>query len=93
MSVRIILNRNRLGRDQFFRVILSTCNNKKRYKQKEKLGWYNPKSMEKHINMDRVKYWVSHGAQISEAVKARFAELNESTATADQIDKTVEQAL
>jgi len=31
----------------------------------EKLGTYNPKTKEKNLNADRIKYWLSVGAQAS----------------------------
>ena len=34
----------------------------------EKLGSYNPRTKEKTINADRVKYWISVGAQPSDTM-------------------------
>ena len=31
----------------------------------EKLGSFNPKTDEKTLDVERVKYWMSHGAQVS----------------------------
>jgi small subunit ribosomal protein S16 len=39
---------------------------------KETLGWYDPVSKDKQyeFDLDRVGYWVSHGAQPSEKARA-----------------------
>lgn len=34
----------------------------------ENLGFYNPRSKEKKINVDRVKEWISKGAQVSDSL-------------------------
>jgi small subunit ribosomal protein S16 len=34
----------------------------------EKVGSYNPKSKERHLNIERIKYWMSVGAQPSDTV-------------------------
>ena len=35
----------------------------------ENLGWYNPRSKERRIDGQRVRYWVSRGAQISDTAR------------------------
>ncbi len=35
---------------------------------KEKLGFYNPKTKEIELNAERIKYWISVGAQPSNTV-------------------------
>jgi small subunit ribosomal protein S16 len=40
-------------------------------KSREILGYYNPliKPAEKKFNTERIKYWISQGAQLSDGVK------------------------
>ena len=35
---------------------------------KEKLGFYNPLTKDKAVNKERVEYWISKGAQVSDTV-------------------------
>lgn len=39
---------------------------------KEKLGFYNPRTKETELNAERIKYWLSVGAQASETVHNLF---------------------
>lgn len=61
----------RIGRknDPSFRVVLTDSKNStKSGKFKEIIGSYNPKSGEVLFKADRVKYWVSMGAQVSDTI-------------------------
>lgn len=61
----------RIGRknDPSFRVVLTDSKNgPKSGKFLEIIGSYNPKSGETVFQSDRVKYWMSQGAQVSETV-------------------------
>ena len=42
----------------------------------EKLGTYNPKTKERTINADRVKYWMSVGAQPSDTMHNMLLKLD-----------------
>jgi small subunit ribosomal protein S16 len=58
----------RIGRknDPSFRAVLTDSKNStKSGKFLEILGTYNPKAGEKVLNNDRIKYWMSQGAQCS----------------------------
>jgi small subunit ribosomal protein S16 len=58
----------RIGRknDPSFRAVLTDSKNStKSGKFLEILGTYNPKAGEKVLNADRIKYWISQGAQCS----------------------------
>lgn len=58
----------RIGRknDPSFRAVLTDSKNStKSGKFLEILGTYNPKAGEKNLNADRIKYWISKGAQTS----------------------------
>lgn len=61
----------RIGRknDPSFRVVLTDSKNStKSGKFKEIIGSYNPKSGEVLFKADRVKYWISMGAQVSDTI-------------------------
>src|SRR6185436_19249526 len=61
----------RIGRknDPAFRAVLTDSKNStKSGKFLEVLGTYNPKSKEKNFKTDRIKHWVSQGAQVSDTM-------------------------
>lgn len=61
----------RIGRknDPAFRVVLTDSKNAaKSGKFLEVIGTYNPKSGETSFQEDRINYWVSEGAQVSDTV-------------------------
>lgn len=61
----------RIGRknDLSFRVVLTDSKNStKSGRFLEILGTYNPKAGEKVLQNDRIKHWLSHGAQLSDTM-------------------------
>jgi small subunit ribosomal protein S16 len=61
----------RIGRknDPSFRAVLTDSKNStKSGRFLEILGTYNPKAGEKVLNADRIKYWMSKGAQTSDTM-------------------------
>ncbi|MEI7810073.1 MAG: 30S ribosomal protein S16 [bacterium] len=61
----------RIGRknDPAFRAVLTDSKNStKSGKFLEILGSYNPKVGEKNFKNDRIKYWLSNGAQLSDTM-------------------------
>ena len=61
----------RIGRknDPSFRAVLTDSKNStKSGKFLEILGTYNPKAGEKNLKTDRIKYWMSQGAQCSDTM-------------------------
>ena len=64
----LMIRFQRVGRknDPNFRVVLTDKRNApKSGKFLEILGFYNPKTKDKKIEGERVKYWLSKGAQLS----------------------------
>jgi len=64
----LMIRFQRFGRknDPNFRIVLTDKRNApKSGKFLEILGFYNPKTKAKKIEGDRVKYWISKGAQLS----------------------------
>lgn len=61
----------RIGRknDPAFRIVLTDSKNStKSGKFLEILGTYNPKTGEKNLENDKIKYWMSKGAKLSDTV-------------------------
>jgi len=60
----------RTGRNKqpFYRVVLSEKTKDTQGRHLEILGNYNPRSKEFNINTDKIKYWISKGAQASASV-------------------------
>jgi small subunit ribosomal protein S16 len=67
--LKIRLQRTGRKNDPAFRVLLTDSKNSaKSGKFKEILGSYNVKNGEVLFKSDRIKYWMSEGAQVSETV-------------------------
>lgn len=63
----------RLGRRNrpFYRIVLADARTKRQGEYKENLGHYDPRGEDDkkyQVNVERVKHWVGHGAQISDRV-------------------------
>lgn len=78
--VRIRMNRMGRPHRPFYRINAVDSRVKRDGKVIESLGWYNPvapkgeKDMD--LNIDRIKHWLSVGAQPSDTVKAFLAKNN-----------------
>ncbi len=67
--LKIRLQRTGRKNDPYFRVVLTDSKNStKSGKFKEIIGSYNPKSGEVLFKADRIKYWMSMGAQVSDTI-------------------------
>ena len=67
--LKIRLQRTGKKNQPFFRIVVTEKNNPPRGgRAVEKLGFFNPQTKEKEINAERVKYWISVGAQPSDRV-------------------------
>ncbi len=66
----LVIRLTRVGKKNqpAFRVILTEKGNPARGKFIEILGSYNPRLKQKSLNADRIKYWLSQGAQTSPTV-------------------------
>jgi len=73
--VRIRLSRHGRKNAPSYRIIVVDSHKKRDGKYLEKLGYYNPSEDDKKVvfEKDRYKYWLSVGAQPSEAVKKLVA--------------------
>jgi small subunit ribosomal protein S16 len=68
MAVKIRLRRMGSRNAPFFRVIVQDARRTPTGKFIETIGWYDPKKegVNFSVNLDRVDYWLSNGAQPSE---------------------------
>lgn len=66
----LIIKLQRTGKrnQPFFRIVLTEKKAPPKGKLLEKLGFLNPLKKERKVNSERVKYWLSKGAQVSDTV-------------------------
>ena len=66
--VRIRMRRTGSNKDIAYRVVVADMRSPRDGKCIETLGWYNPKQVGDNyqVKLDRIEYWRSKGAQISE---------------------------
>lgn len=72
MSVKVRLTRTGATKDNRFRVIATDTRFPRDGRFIEQLGWYNPEAAGKNfnINSERIAYWKSTGAQLSDTVRS-----------------------
>src|SRR5690606_7700834 len=84
--VKIRLTRGGAKKRPFYHIIVTDQRNKRDGRSIERLGYYNPVAQgnEKRVELDteRVKHWVSHGAQLTEKVSALVKEVSSAKAAA-----------
>lgn len=82
--VKIRLTRGGAKKRPFYHIIATDHRNKRDGRSLERLGFYNPvaKGAEKRIelNIERVKHWVSQGAQLSDKVGTLLKEASKASA-------------
>ncbi|KFL35528.1 30S ribosomal protein S16 [Arenimonas donghaensis] len=84
--VKIRLTRGGAKKRPFYHIIVTDSRKKRDGRSIERLGYYNPVAQgnEKRVELDtdRVKHWVSHGAQLTEKVSALVKEVSSAKAAA-----------
>ena len=84
MAVIVRLRRMGGNKKPFFRVVATDSRRPNEGRFLEALGWYDPKK--KGINFelkaDRVEYWVSKGARVSDTVRSLLRKLRKAAARA-----------
>lgn len=70
MSVRIRLRRVGKRNAPAHRIVVVDQRAPRDGKFIENLGTYNPRAKSESVDLERVNYWVSHGAQLSDTVAA-----------------------
>jgi small subunit ribosomal protein S16 len=80
----VVIRLSRQGRKNrpFYFVVVADKRARRDGRHIEKLGSYDPISKAIILDMDRVKHWLSVGAQASEVVKGIIKKQNNSTAAA-----------
>jgi small subunit ribosomal protein S16 len=84
MALVIRMRQQGANSRQRFRIVVTDVRSPRDGKYVEKLGWYNPfGANEKNYFLDvqRLQYWVSHGAQVSDRVRSLVATM------APEVDK------
>lgn len=81
MALRIRLARGGSKKRPFYRMVIAENTAPRDGKFLERLGSYNPLLAKENqerlvVKADRVKYWLSVGAQVSERVQKLLSELN-----------------
>lgn len=51
-----------------FRIVVMPEHSKRNGKVVEQIGYYNPRTKEIKVNLERTKYWLSVGAQVTDTV-------------------------
>ena len=67
----LVIRMQRIGRrnDPAFRVVLTEKRSKPKSGQQEILGSFHPKTKETVLKNERILYWISQGAQVSDTVR------------------------
>jgi small subunit ribosomal protein S16 len=74
--LKVRLRRMGSNRRPVYRVVVSDARNTPSAAVLEEVGFYNPRTQpaEVRIDRERVDYWVSRGAQLSETVRSLLAQ-------------------
>lgn len=72
MAVKIRMTRTGGNKEISYRVVATDSRFPRDGKNLENLGWYDPKKqgVNYSLKMDRIEYWKSKGAQVSDTVKS-----------------------
>ena len=81
--VRVRLKRTGTRNAACFRIVVMDQRSSRDGKAIEELGFYNPRSKEEKINIERVDYWKGVGASFSETVEAIAARVREGKSLKD----------
>jgi small subunit ribosomal protein S16 len=74
--LKVRLRRMGSNRRPVYRVVVSDARNTPSAAVLEEVGFYNPRTQPADVRIDRerVDYWVSRGAQLSETVRSLLAQ-------------------
>jgi small subunit ribosomal protein S16 len=83
MSVKIRMTRTGANKDIAYRVVAADSRSPRDGKNLEVIGWYDPKKkgVNFSLKMDRIEYWTSKGAQVSDTVKSLLRKFRASAKT------------
>lgn len=84
--VVIRLSRGGAKKKPFYQVVVTNKSSSRDGKFIESVGYYNPLASNEtdkvNLKIERIKYWISNGAQPSDRVKYLLKQLEKSAATA-----------
>ena len=84
MAVKIRLRRMGSNKKPFFRVVVTDMRRPNEGRFIEALGWYDPKKkgMNYELRVDRIEYWQSKGAVVSDTVNSLLKKAKKAPARA-----------
>lgn len=85
--VRVRLKRTGTRGKACFRVVVMDKRSSRDGKAIEELGFYNPKSKEEKLDLERLAYWRGVGASVSETVEAISNRLTNGIVLKDKVRK------
>jgi small subunit ribosomal protein S16 len=90
MAVSIRLRREGTKNRPYYKVVVADRRSPRDGKFIEIIGAYDPKvpGHNSTLNIDRVEYWISKGAQPSDTVRSLIKKNRKATATTESADKT-----
>jgi len=89
MAVSIRLRREGTKNRPYYKVVVADKRSPRDGKFIETIGTYDPKKPDHNstLNIDRVEYWISKGAQPSDTVRSLIKTNRKATATAEPASK------
>ncbi len=90
MAVSIRLRREGTKNRPYYKVVVADRRSPRDGKFIEIIGAYDPKvpGHNSTLNIDRIEYWISKGAQPSDTVRSLIKKNRKATATTESTDKT-----
>ena len=89
MAVSIRLRREGTKNSPYYKVVVADKRSPRDGKFIETIGTYDPKKPDHNstLNIDRVEYWITKGAQPSDTVRSLIKTNRKATATAEPASK------
>ena len=86
--VRIRLRHQGAKHQSTYRLVVAECRTRRDGRFIENIGYYNPRSepVEMNVNVERARYWLSVGAQPSEAARRLLEKSGALSATAPVVE-------
>jgi len=93
MAVSIRLRREGAKNRPYYKVVVADKRSPRDGKFIEIIGAYDPKKPGHNstLNIDRIEYWISKGAQPSDTVRSLIKKTKKSTAAAEPPSKAVQE--
>lgn len=85
--VRVRMKQTGTRNASCFRIVVMDERSSRDGKAIEELGYYNPRRKEEKISLERLNYWKSVGAQISDTVSAVASRAEKGVSLKDKVKK------